>query len=250
MLEAYKQVGFNVPLVVRLEGTEVEEGRKMLAESGVNIISAEGLTDAAKKVVAAAAKRTSPTHDLSQAQRTMTRRRPLSPNTHQRPTATPMSILINKQHAGSSAKASPARSGQFHTKGCLEYGTQDGRRRHAGQAAARPVARPAGVRHGAPKPSKQDRRRRDDDLRAAGRSRPTRFSKRSTPASRSIIAITEGVPVLDMARVYKIVQAIEVGAHRPELPRRHHAGRMQDRHHAGLHPQDGPGRRDEPLAAR
>jgi succinyl-CoA synthetase beta subunit len=54
VLEAYKQVGFNVPLVVRLEGTEVEEGRKMLAQSGVDIISAEGLTDAAKKVVAAA----------------------------------------------------------------------------------------------------------------------------------------------------------------------------------------------------
>ena len=53
ILEAYKQVGFNVPLVVRLEGTEVEEGRRMLAESGVDIIAAEGLTDAAKKVVAA-----------------------------------------------------------------------------------------------------------------------------------------------------------------------------------------------------
>ncbi len=55
ILAAYKTVGFNVPLVVRLEGTEVAEGRKLLAESGLNIISAEGLTDAAKKVVAAAA---------------------------------------------------------------------------------------------------------------------------------------------------------------------------------------------------
>ena len=54
VLEAYKQVGFNVPLVVRLEGTEVEEGRQILATSGVDVISAEGLTDAAKKVVAAA----------------------------------------------------------------------------------------------------------------------------------------------------------------------------------------------------
>lgn len=54
VLEAYKSVGFNVPLVVRLEGTEVEQGRKMLAESDVPIINAEGLTDAAKKVVAAA----------------------------------------------------------------------------------------------------------------------------------------------------------------------------------------------------
>ena len=54
LLEAYKTVGFNVPLVVRLEGTEVEQGRKIIASSGVNIITADGLTDAAKKVVAAA----------------------------------------------------------------------------------------------------------------------------------------------------------------------------------------------------
>ncbi len=54
ILEAYKLVGFNVPLVVRLEGTEVEQGRKILADSKLNIISATGLTDAAKKVVAAA----------------------------------------------------------------------------------------------------------------------------------------------------------------------------------------------------
>ncbi|MCA9147842.1 MAG: ADP-forming succinate--CoA ligase subunit beta [Planctomycetales bacterium] len=54
LLEAYKSVGFNVPLVVRLEGTEVEQGRKIIADSDVDIITAEGLTDAAKKVVAAA----------------------------------------------------------------------------------------------------------------------------------------------------------------------------------------------------
>ena len=54
IVEAYKQVGFNVPLVVRLEGTEVEEGRKILAESGVDIVAAKDLTDAANKVVAAA----------------------------------------------------------------------------------------------------------------------------------------------------------------------------------------------------
>ena len=55
VLAAYKSVGFNVPLVVRLEGTEVAEGRKILADSGLAIISADGLTDAAKKVVAAVA---------------------------------------------------------------------------------------------------------------------------------------------------------------------------------------------------
>ncbi len=54
ILAAFKEVGFKVPLVVRLEGTNVELGRKMLAESGLNIITAAGFTDAAKKVVAAA----------------------------------------------------------------------------------------------------------------------------------------------------------------------------------------------------
>jgi succinyl-CoA synthetase beta subunit len=56
LVEASKTVGFTVPLVVRLEGTEVAEGKKILAESGTAIITADGLTDAAKKVVAAASK--------------------------------------------------------------------------------------------------------------------------------------------------------------------------------------------------
>jgi succinyl-CoA synthetase beta subunit len=53
LIEASKEVGIKVPLVVRLEGTEVEEGKKMLAESGLSMIAADDLTDAAKKVVAA-----------------------------------------------------------------------------------------------------------------------------------------------------------------------------------------------------
>jgi len=53
-LEAYQSGRFRVPLVVRLEGTEVNEGRRMLADSGLDIITAVALTDAAKKVVAAA----------------------------------------------------------------------------------------------------------------------------------------------------------------------------------------------------
>ncbi|MDH3718302.1 MAG: ADP-forming succinate--CoA ligase subunit beta [Planctomycetota bacterium] len=54
LVEAAQQVGFSVPLVVRLEGTEVEEGRQILARSDIDIIAAADLTDAAKKVVAAA----------------------------------------------------------------------------------------------------------------------------------------------------------------------------------------------------
>ncbi|MCA9194647.1 MAG: ADP-forming succinate--CoA ligase subunit beta [Planctomycetales bacterium] len=55
LIEASKQIGISIPLVVRLEGTEVEEGKRMLAESGLAMITADDLTDAAKKVVAAAA---------------------------------------------------------------------------------------------------------------------------------------------------------------------------------------------------
>ena len=54
ILAAYDEIDFRVPLVVRLEGTNVELGRKMIQESGRKIIAADGLTDAAKKVVAAA----------------------------------------------------------------------------------------------------------------------------------------------------------------------------------------------------
>src|SRR5713101_3096332 len=54
ILAAFKEVGFPVPLVVRLEGTNVEQGRKILANSGLNIATATGMADAAKKVVAAA----------------------------------------------------------------------------------------------------------------------------------------------------------------------------------------------------
>ncbi|MAX40929.1 MAG: ADP-forming succinate--CoA ligase subunit beta [Gimesia sp.] len=52
LMEAYEKVGFTVPLVVRLEGTNVEKAREMLADSGRDIISATDLTDAAQKVVA------------------------------------------------------------------------------------------------------------------------------------------------------------------------------------------------------
>jgi len=53
LIEAYKTIGIRVPVVVRLEGTEVEQGRQMIDESNVNIITAAGLTDAAQKVVEA-----------------------------------------------------------------------------------------------------------------------------------------------------------------------------------------------------
>src|ERR1041385_4777911 len=54
VVAAAKQVGLKVPLVVRLEGTNVDLGKKILADSGLPIISASNMADAAQKVVAAA----------------------------------------------------------------------------------------------------------------------------------------------------------------------------------------------------
>jgi succinyl-CoA synthetase beta subunit len=55
IISAVKEVGVEVPVIVRLEGTNVDKGRELLANSGLAIISAEDLTDAAKKAVSAAA---------------------------------------------------------------------------------------------------------------------------------------------------------------------------------------------------
>jgi succinyl-CoA synthetase beta subunit len=54
IVNAVKNVGVKVPVVVRLEGTNAEKARETLAHSGLAITAATGLTDAAKKVVAAA----------------------------------------------------------------------------------------------------------------------------------------------------------------------------------------------------
>jgi succinyl-CoA synthetase beta subunit len=54
VVDAARQVKLGVPLVVRLEGTNVDLGKKILAESGLPIISAANMADAAQKVVAAA----------------------------------------------------------------------------------------------------------------------------------------------------------------------------------------------------
>ncbi len=53
VIAAVKEVGLQVPLVVRLEGTNVDLGKKIINESGLNVISADDLEDAARKIVKA-----------------------------------------------------------------------------------------------------------------------------------------------------------------------------------------------------
>ena len=53
VVEAVKEVGLKVPLVVRLEGTNVEKGKQIINDSGLNVIAADDLADAAEKIVKA-----------------------------------------------------------------------------------------------------------------------------------------------------------------------------------------------------
>jgi len=53
IIAAAKELKIQVPMVVRLEGTNVEQGKELLKQSGLEIIAADNLTDAAKKVVKA-----------------------------------------------------------------------------------------------------------------------------------------------------------------------------------------------------
>jgi succinyl-CoA synthetase beta subunit len=54
VVAAAKNLGISIPIVARLEGTNVEEGKRVLSDSGIGIISANGMSDAAEKVVSAA----------------------------------------------------------------------------------------------------------------------------------------------------------------------------------------------------
>jgi succinyl-CoA synthetase beta subunit len=54
IINAAKSLKLNVPLVVRLEGTNVERGKQLLKESGLALIAADDLADAAQKAVAVA----------------------------------------------------------------------------------------------------------------------------------------------------------------------------------------------------
>jgi succinyl-CoA synthetase beta subunit len=53
VVAAVKEVGLQVPLVVRLEGTNVDAGKKIIRESGLNVLPADNLDDAAQKIVKA-----------------------------------------------------------------------------------------------------------------------------------------------------------------------------------------------------
>jgi succinyl-CoA synthetase beta subunit len=54
VVNAARELGISLPVVIRMEGTNVEEGKKIIRESGFNFLVADGMKDAAEKVVKAA----------------------------------------------------------------------------------------------------------------------------------------------------------------------------------------------------
>ena len=51
IVEASNRFDFKIPVVVRLEGTNAEQGKKILKESGINVISADSMSQAARKIL-------------------------------------------------------------------------------------------------------------------------------------------------------------------------------------------------------
>ena len=106
VVEAAQKTHIQLPIVLRLEGTNVEAGREILKQSGLNFIVAETMKDAAEKVVAAAA-----ATDSVRPASTSLRRDNF------------MSILVDKS-TRVIVQGLTGREGTFHAKACAEYGTK------------------------------------------------------------------------------------------------------------------------------
>ena len=214
VIAAAKEVGLKVPLVVRLEGTNVELGKKMLAESGLDITAAADMADGAQKVVEAAGG-----HRSEHPRRTRT----------------------------------PARRPGHHRLGGRVPRQADGRVRHARSS---PASRPA-------RAARRSRARADPDVRhrrrggAAAPARTRRVIYVPPPFAADAILEAAAAGIAADRRDHRGHPGARHGARsstcssatpgrradRPELPGRDHAGPVQDRHHAGLHPQAGRRRR-------
>ena len=151
VVAAVKEVGLKVPLVVRLEGTNVELGKKIIAESKLNVTSADDLDDAAQKIVAAVKK------------------------------ARVMSILIDK-NTKVICQGFTGKNGTFHSEQAIAYGTKMVGGTSPGKGGTTHLGLP--VFDTVAEAKREDRRRRERDLRAAARRGRRDLPRRSTRRSR------------------------------------------------------------------
>jgi succinyl-CoA synthetase alpha subunit len=148
-----------------------------------------------------------------------------------------MSILVNKNtkvicqgFTGKRAPSTPSRRIAYGTKMVGGVTPGKGGTTHLGLPVFDTVPKP-----------RSDRRQRHGDLRAAAGAADAILEAIDAEIP-LIVCITEGIPVLDMVKVKRALDRLQVAPDRAELPGRAHAGRMQDRHHAGQHLQEGQGR--------
>ena len=144
-----------------------------------------------------------------------------------------MSILVNKNTRVLTQGITGA-TGQIHTRACKEYGTQ---------MVGGVVPGKGGTDfEGIPIFDTVEQARKATGANATVIYVPPPFAADAileavAAGIELVICITEGMPVLDMVKVKRYMTGSKVAADRPQLPRHHHAGRMQNRHHAGIHPQ-------------
>ena len=201
VVAAAREVNLNVPLVVRLEGTNVDLGKQIMRDSGLPIIPAE---------------------------RPRRRRRENCPR---REEGRLMSVLIDAS-TKVICQGFTGAQGTFHSEQAIAYGTA----MVGGVTPARVAAAiwPAGVRH------RQDARE-GTGCDASVIYVPAAFAADAILEAIDaevplIVCITEGIPVMDMVKVKRALDGSSSRLVGPNCPGRDHAGPVQDRHHAGPHP--------------
>ena len=206
VIAAVKEVGLKVPLVVRLEGTNVDLGKKIIGAIGPQ------------------------RHSGGRSRR----RRP--ENRQGREGGRVMAILIDK-NTKVIAQGFTGKNGTFHSEQALAYSAPRWSAAFRPAKAARPISAcrfstrlPRPARPPAPTPRSSMCRRRAP---------PTRSARRSTAEIPLIVCITEGIPVAGHDQGEARAFGLEIAPDRAELPRRHDRRRMQDRHHAGQYLQAG-----------
>ena len=214
VVAAAREIGLQVPLVVRLEGTNVELGKKILRESGLAILSADNLADAAEKVVKA---------DRG---------------------GRLMAVLVNA-NTKVICQGFTGAQGTFHSEQAIAYGTKMVGGVTPGKGGTTHLDLP--VFDTVDEAVREHRRHRDRHLCAAALRRRCHPRGDRCRRCRWSVCITEGIPVLDMVRVKRALQGSKTRLIGPNCPGVITPGGLQDRHHARPHPRPRQDRHRLPL---
>ena len=131
-----------------------------------------------------------------------------------------MSILVD-QNTRVLVQGITGAAGSFHAKQMLDYGTKVVAGVTPGSGGSRFEEQGAGLRHRGRR-GEADRGERQRASSCRRPSPPTPILEAADAGMQLVVAITEGIPVLDMVRVRRALEAARDAADRPELPRRHH----------------------------